>query len=123
MRACGSIGAGSSKDPAGIMTLSESLAWRGMRAPQVAQKLFVNRLACGTLNAWIWSSPWSHLRTPGWKNRLEACPVPLALRQRVQWQWKKNFGSPLTSYFTAPQRQLPLRVDEAIAAPMEDRAP
>ncbi len=83
MRACGMIGASSSNDPAGIMTISESFAWRGNRPPQVVQNWFVNRFASGNLNARTSSSPLSQLSAAGWRKRFDACPAPDTFRQRV----------------------------------------
>jgi len=84
MRACGASGAPSSNDPAGIITTSEFFACRGKRPPQVAQKLLVNRMASGTLYVRTCSSPPSHVSVAGCRNIFEACPVPVALRQREQ---------------------------------------
>ena len=118
MRACGLIGASSSREPAGISTTSVPGAWRGRRLPQVAQNWLVNRFASGGLNERSCSSPWSQRSSPGWRKRFEACPVPVALRHREQWQWKKRFASPVASYFTAPHRQLPFSVVWVMAFPV-----
>jgi len=52
-----------------------------------------------------------YLIDPGFTSRFDACSVPVTLRQRRQWQWVNRFGSPLTSYWTERQRQLPRKMD------------
>lgn len=41
---------------------------------------------------------------------LLACPVPLDLRHRPQWQCHNDLNSPEISYLTEPQMQLPENV-------------
>ena len=85
IRPWGSSPGSTSSEPIGIMTMPEPGAERGTRAPHALQNAFVNRWASGTLKWCTSASPASQVRVPA-TNRLVAWPVPVALRQREQWQ-------------------------------------
>jgi hypothetical protein len=53
---------------------------------------------------------------------LAACALPLALRQRVQWQYRKPLSGGVTLNLIAPHRQLPFSSFAMFAPRVEARA-
>jgi hypothetical protein len=80
---------------------------RGTGEPHVRQIVVEKLLALGRSNLNVSSRPAIHSKFAGSATKFVECPLPVALRQREQWQWAKRMNGPRTRYRTAPQRQLP----------------
>lgn len=85
IRACGKKSGSSFNEPAGIITKPIAGTALGSLDPQVLQNELPKRSASGSLKNLTNSSPWSQLSVP-LTNKLLACALPVALRQRWQWQ-------------------------------------
>ena len=86
----GSAPGSSSSDPAGTSTRDPSPISRGTGEPQVVQKQVAKRSASGRSYLTVASSPESHRSCAGDTKIFAACAVPVALRQRRQWQYRNT---------------------------------
>jgi hypothetical protein len=107
MCALGMSAGGWSRDPEGTTTVFPLRETRGIGQPQVLQNHLAKLRAVGRSKRAMASSPDRQMSWDGSTYIFVACAVPVALRQRKQWQCTNFEVGPLTSKVTAPQRQLP----------------
>jgi hypothetical protein len=84
------------------------------------QKHTANRLAPGRSKRRINASPDNQVNRLCGKKRFAACALPVAFRQRLQWQYRKIETGGLISKRTAPHKQLPVRVFCCMPAPFSN---
>ena len=80
---------------------------RGIGQPQVLQNHLAKLRAVGRSKRWMTSCPDRQMSWDGSTYMFVAYAVPVALRQREQWQCTNFEVGAFTSKVTAPQRQLP----------------
>jgi len=103
----GATRSGSSKAPAGTIASPPLRVRCGMGLPHVLQKAVAKLRAWGRSKRAIDCSPRSHRSAGAFTITSHECAVPVAFRQREQWQFRKRSNGPSTSNATTPRRQLP----------------
>src|SRR4030095_16938620 len=79
----------------------------GIGLPHCVQKAVAKLLACGRSNRVTDPSPRSQRTADAFTITSQEWAVPVAFRQREQWQFRKRSKGPSTSNTTSPQMQLP----------------
>src|SRR4029453_19019318 len=79
----------------------------GIGLPHCLQKAVAKLLACGRSKRVTDSSTRSQRKADALTITSQEWAVPVALRQREQWQFRKRSKGPSTSNTTSPQMQLP----------------
>jgi hypothetical protein len=75
--------------------------------PHVVQKAVAKLRASGKSKRASDCSPRSHRSAEAFTITSQECAVPVAFRQREQWQFRKRSNGPSTSNATSPHRQPP----------------
>src|SRR4051794_18930655 len=88
-----------------------------MGLPQILQKAVAKLRAWGRSKRATEASPRSQRSAAALTITSQACAVPVAFRQREQWQLRKRSKGPSTSNATAPQRQLPRKIAIPVSSP------
>src|ERR1044071_8149482 len=90
------------------MIVSRPLRVRcGIGLPHSLQKAVAKLLACGRSKAVTDPSPRSQRAADAFTITSQEWALPVAFRQREQWQFRKRSKGPSTSNTTSPQMQLP----------------
>jgi len=91
-----------------------------MGLPHVLQNAVAKLCAWGKSNRTTDASPRRHRSAEAFTITSQECAVPLALRQREQWQFRKWSNGPSTSNATSPQMQLP-RYVAILTSPLKNK--
>ena len=78
-----------------------------MGLPHFLQNAVAKLRAWGRSKRTTDCSPRSHRSADAFTINSQECAVPVAFRQREQWQFRKRSNGPWTSNATSPHRQLP----------------
>jgi hypothetical protein len=88
-----------------------------MGLPHVLQNAVAKLRAWGRSKRTTDASPRSHRNAEAFTITSQECAVPVAFRQREQWQLRKRSNGPSTSNATSPQMQLPRNVAILVSSP------
>lgn len=88
-----------------------------MGLPHVLQNAVAKLRAWGRSKRTTDASPRSHRNAEALTITSQECAVPVAFRQREQWQFRKRSNGPSTSNATSPHMQLPRNVVILVSSP------
>ena len=93
-----------------------------MGLPHVLQNAVAKLRAWGRSKRTTDASPRSHRSAEAFTITSQECAVPVAFRQREQWQFRKRSNGPSTSNATSPHMQLPRNAAILVSSPDLSRA-
>jgi hypothetical protein len=88
-----------------------------MGLPHFLQNAVAKLRAWGRSKRTTEASPRSHRSAEAFTITSQECAVPVAFRQREQWQFKNESNGPSTSKATSPHKQLPWNATIVVSSP------